>query len=129
MDHLIQPIMIENDGISHAEHVFRGTDQEEDRILQSLENPASSNLVPVPNQRNAFFASGFQMIDPQRGDLEKAYMSASKRDLTMSNQAKSRMLESYAAGKPVIDRTNQILKRLQMQTPGIDANLNRIKQI
>ena len=36
-------------------------------------DPAASNLVPVPNQSNAFFASGFNMIDPQHGDLERMY--------------------------------------------------------
>ena len=57
------------------------TSAQDGQLLASMENPASSNLVPVPNQNNAFFASGFQMIDPNLGDLEKAYMSASKRDL------------------------------------------------
>ena len=51
------------------------------------------------------------MIDPNLGDLEKAYMSASKRDLLLSDKQKSKLLENYQ-GKPVIDRTNQILKRL-----------------
>ena len=68
------------------------------------------------------------MIDPNLGDLEKAYMSASKRDLLLSDKQKSKLLENYQ-GKPVIDRTNQILKRLQMQTPGVDANLGMVKSI
>ena len=32
----------------------------------------ASNMIPVPNQSNAFFASGFNMVDPTvNGGLEK----------------------------------------------------------
>ena len=32
-------------------------------------------MIPIPNQSNAFFASGFNMIDPQHGDLERMYQT------------------------------------------------------
>ena len=46
---------------------------DEELFNQTGYNPTASNLVHLPNQSNAFFASGFKMIDPVHGDLEHLY--------------------------------------------------------
>lgn len=38
--------------------------------------PYHKNSVPLPNQSNAFFASGGHMIDPTGGELEVIYSQA-----------------------------------------------------
>ena len=44
-------------------------------IYSDMFDPTQSNMIPVPNQMNAFFASGFNHIDPKYGDLERLYQT------------------------------------------------------
>ena len=118
------------------EQSFRRADSEDDIDQKYLVNPRSSDLVHVPNQHNSFFASGFKMVDANVGDLEKIYKSNNPRPKTkpsvMSDDLQTEsilMQEDYFRGKPIIDRTNQILKRIQMQTPGSNVNISKIKRI
>ena len=69
--------------------------------LGSFGHP-KTNMVPVPNQSNAFFASGFKMVDSNTGELENIYSNVADRVYDADTQSK--ILQNYQ-GKPVIDRT------------------------
>ena len=48
-------------------------------------------MVPVPNQRNAFFASGFKMVDANNGNLEHIYQTdKTRRNKSMDEFIKER---------------------------------------
>lgn len=93
--------------------------------LSSFGHP-KTNMVPVPNQSNAFFASGFKMVDSNTGELENIYSNVA--DRVYDADTHSKILQNYQ-GKPVIDRTNKLLKRLQMTTPGTNVNNSKLERI
>ena len=45
-------------------------------------------MVPVPNQSNAFFASGFKMVDSNTGELENIYSNVADQVYDADTQSK-----------------------------------------
>ena len=66
------------------------------------------------------------MIDPTTGELEVMFSQGRQK---FDNSIHEKISENYPQGKPAIDRTNTMLKRLQMQTPCLDINQNKIRRI
>ena len=117
--------------IEAQDQAFRRFDSEDKLQDQRMggHNPTSSNLVHLPSQSNAFFASGFNMIDPVHGDLEQLYQTSYQRDRPIDESIQNKLFETYLQGKPDIDRTGHILKQLQMKTPNADINLDKVRKI
>lgn len=97
--------------------------------ISSAFAPFGVNQVPLPNQSNAFFASGGKWIDPTWGQLEDIYQGRRDNHKSVDEGLQRKILQNYKPGKPAIDRTNQMLKRLQMQTPEININRDQLRRI
>jgi len=112
------------------DEIFNRYDSNDDLNSQKSYNPAASSLVHVPNQSNAFFASGFKMINPVHGDLERMYQTTYSRKPSADENNQSKLLKTYEEGRPEIDRTQHILKCLKDKTPGMtDINRGKIRRI
>ena len=79
----------------------------------------------MPNMSNAFFASGFKMVDANQGHLEHFL---GKHDITAENGPDEAVRELYQKGTS-LDRTNTVLKRLKTVTPSIDINRPKLHAI
>ena len=106
--------------------------------LQNKTN--QSNMVPVPNQRNAFFASGFKMVDANNGNLEHIYQTdKTRRNKSMDEFIKERETNNQTMStkgqmdgdnaSSYIDRTGYILQSLKKSTPNTSLNSTQIKRI
>lgn len=67
------------------------------------------------------------MIDGN-ADLETYYATGAKREPEFADEA-GNALQRSADANGVIDRPNQILKRLKMQTPGTNVNARKLRRI
>ena len=66
------------------------------------------------------------MVDGNAGELENIYQNVSERVYDAETQNK--IMQNYS-GSQVIDRTNKLLRRLQMQTPEVGMNQSKVKRI
>ena len=70
------------------------------------------------------------MVDPNHGELERMYQTSYARSRPTNDHDKSNIYDIYQDGKPDIDRTNQILKQLAIQTPAqVGVNAGKVRQI
>ena len=98
--------------------------QERFNSSQQRFNTKETRDVYVPNMSNAFFASGFKMVDANQGHLEHFL---GKHDITTENGngPDEAVRELYETGG-AFDRTQYLLKRLRTVTPQV-VNVNRSK--
>ena len=83
--------------------------------------PLKSEMIHLPNQRNAFFASGFNLVDPTQGGLDKLYEPAAQKLQNRADILHRRgtlsmdqsMHKQYVRGKSNLDYTNSILKQIK----------------
>ncbi len=76
--------MQEDDGrpIEAHEQSFKRMDSDDDfsnNMHGQSHHQQQTSMVYVPNQSNAFFASGFKMVDCNAGELENIYQNVSER--------------------------------------------------